>query len=240
MKKISQKMYVALTRGEVPAEVAHRIADATEFLGDSTDESTERDNYDILLAARAIASLVKRHKDITPIMPQIEEEVSTEMTRISEPVKAPEPAEPAIPSPIKKKESLVSKARKTKVETQKFLANFVPAAAYVLLPLLTIAYIALSALSVITIVGTTIAGILFFIVGLLYGVSQFSVFSGAAFFEIGLGLVGGGLAILLSVLIYNFLTRALPFCLREGSKGLKKIISDFTILRRELKKKGAK
>ena len=237
MKKISQKMYIALTRGEVPAEVAHRISEATEFLGDSTEESNERDNYDILLAARAISSLVKRHKDITPIMPKIEEEISTEMTRVSEAVKPAEAEAPIVKSPIKKKESLLAKVRKTSAEMQNFLSWFVPTAAYILLPLLTVAFIALAVISVAAIIATTIAGILFFIIGLLYGVSQFSVFAGAAFFEIGLGLLGGGLAILASILIYNFLTRTLPYCLKEGNKKLKEIISDFNAFRRELKKK---
>ena len=237
MNKISHKMYMALTRGGVPAETARRISEATEYLGDSTDESNERDNYDIVLAAKAISSLVRRHKDITPIMPKMSEEISGDMTRIGESVKSSDSPKPLVDSPIRKKVKLVDMVKKKSQSFQKAMSYIVPVAAYVLMALMFAANIVLAVASVAAIVAITVAGIVFFIIGLLYGVSQFSVFSGAAFFEIGIGLVGGGLAVLLSVLIFNFLTRTLPFCRKAGNLALKKLIYDFIALGNDIKKR---
>lgn len=242
MSKISQKMYSALTRGGVPAEVSRRIAETVDFLGESTEASNERDNYDILLTAKALSSLVKRHKDINPIMPQMPEEVSTDMTRVNAPVKPADAPKPISEEPAKVKRpnsqsSIIKSIRGMSPGMQKFMAYFMPCVWFLLIGLLVIACVAAAAATVAAMVAITVGGIILFFAGLLYGVSQFTVFKGAAFFEIGLALLSGGLAVLVSVLLYNFLTRTVPFCVKRGSAGLLKLNAEFTELRRKISSK---
>lgn len=241
MSKISQKMYSALIRGGVTAEVSRRIAESLDYLGESTEATNERDNYDILLAAKAVSSLVKRHKDIEPIMPQMPEEISTDMTRVNAAVKTPEiikiSEETPEPRPKKQKEepAIIKSIRGCSPGMQKFLSYLMPALWFLLIGLLTVACIAAVALSIAGVVVITVGGIILFFTGLLYGVSQFSVFTGAAFFEIGLALIAGGLSVLFSVLIYNFLTRTVPFCFKRGTSYFLRLNAEFTAFRRKLK-----
>ena len=241
MSKISQKMYSALTRGGISPDVARRFAENVEFLGESTDETNDRDNYDILLTAKALSSLVKRHRDITPIMPKLDDvAVSADMTRVNSPVRTTEPAEVSAAPDTKLRKasgepSIIKSIKKTSPGMQRFLTYLMPCVWFLLLGLLFIGCIAASIASICAVITVTVGGIILFFAGLLYGVSQFSVFTGAAFFEIGLSLILGGLAVGVSVLIYNFLTRTLPFCLKNGSRGLLKLNSAFTVFRNSLK-----
>lgn len=240
MSKISQKMYSALTRGGITPDVARRMAESVEFLGESTPETNERDNYDILLCAKALSSLVHRHKDTTPIMPKMAEDVSSDMTRVNAPVKSPEDIK-TLNEPKARKEkkesSVIKSIRKTSPEMQKFLVYFLPCVWFLLIGLLAVGCIAAAVLSIVAVITVTVGGIILFFAGLLYGVSQFPVFTGAAFFEIGLSLIIGGLSVLLSVLIFNFLTRTIPFCLKRGIRGLLKLNSEITAFRNNLRSK---
>ena len=245
MSKISHKMYSALTRGGVSPEVARRVAESVDFLRESTEQSDERDNYDILMTAKAISSLVNRHKDISPIMPQMPDEISSDMTRVNAAVGAnPDSAEsnsgadkPFITKNQKRESSFIKSIRRKSPGIQNFLAHFMPCIWYLLMVLLTVACIALIVLSIASMIVITVGGIVLFFSGLLYGVSQFSVFRGAAFFEIGLALGAGGLAVLFSVLIFNFLTRTVPFCLKRGTSALRKLCGELADLRRKLNRK---
>jgi len=241
MSKISQKMYSALMRGGIPQDVARRFAENVEFLGESTQDSNERDNYDILLCAKALSSLVKRHKDTTPIMPRMDSDISTDMTRVNTPVKpvAEVKSAPERPKPQRREKasSLLQRIKRTSPATQKFLANFLPFVWYLLIVLLFVLCIGAAILSIGAVIGTTVGGIILFFTGMLYGVSQLSLFSGAALFEIGLAFVIGGFAVALSVLIFNFLTRSIPFFLKQGTRELLKLNSEMAALRGELASK---
>lgn len=245
MSKISHKMYSALTRGGVSPEVARRVAESVDFLGESTEQSDERDNYDILMTAKAISSLVNRHKDINPIMPQMPDEISSDMTRVNAAVGAnPDSAEsnsgadkPFITKNQKRESSFIKSIRGKSPGLQKFLAYFMPCIWHILSALLKVACIALIALSIASMIVITVGGIVLFFSGLLYGVSQLSSFRGAAFFEIGLALSAGGLAVLFSVLLFNFLTRTVPYCFKRGTSALRNLNEELAVFRRKLNKK---
>ena len=67
----------------------------------------------------------------------------------------------------------------------------------------------------IVMIALTVSGILLFIIGLIYGVSQLEEFPAAALYEIGSGLVLGGAAALLTVLLYALVMGAIPSLTRK-------------------------
>ena len=60
-QKIADKLLIALRHLGVPNEFASKIADSVDFMGESNEESAERDNYEIVIIAKALKSLLKRH-----------------------------------------------------------------------------------------------------------------------------------------------------------------------------------
>lgn len=92
-------------------------------------------------------------------------------------------------------------------------------------------YIAATLASLAAMLGTAVCGTLLFLAGLLYGVSQISVFFGGAMFELGIALISGGLAVCMSVLLFNLLTRALPFCRKRVLILLSRLFSESASLR---------
>lgn len=237
MSKISQKLYSALTASGITPGAARHIAESVEFLGDSTEASRERDERDITLVAHALSSLVKRHVDTTPIIPKEEDDdvQNSEMTRVGTVVKAKPSAEETFIKKPRRHSPIIMSVRRRPIGTQKFLVHFLPCVWVFLMILLAVcsAFAALAALCAIICVSA--GGTVLFLAGMLYGVSQFSVFVGGAFFELGISLIIAALSVLFSVLLFNFLTRGVPFFLKTGMRSLVKINSEFTALRAALR-----
>lgn len=236
MSKISQKLYSALTASGITPGAARHIAESVEFLGDSTEASRERDERDISLVAHALSSLVKRHVDTTPIIPKDDEDVqNSEMTRVGNVVKTKPSAEETLIKKPRRHSPIIMSVRRRPIGTQKFLVHFLPCVWVFLMILLAVgsAFAALAALCAIICVSA--GGTVLFLAGMLYGVSQFSVFVGGAFFELGISLIIAALSVLFSVLLFNFLTRGVPFFLKTGMRSLVKVNSEFTALRAALR-----
>ena len=68
---------------------------------------------------------------------------------------------------------------------------------------LYILMILLRILCVVLLIAVTIAGVAFFAIGMVYGVSLLFSFKGAGIFEIGLSLIIGGVFVALGVILYN-------------------------------------
>ena len=84
--------------------------------------------------------------------------------------------------------------------------------------LLTLTVVGLTVSLLLLVLGVTVAGIAAFFIGLIYGVSQFSIFPAAAYYEMGIGLALGGISALLIVLMYWIITKLLPTALKAGIK----------------------
>ncbi len=231
MSKISQKLYVALTRSGVSSGAARHIAESVEFLGDSTVQSAERDDYEITIAAKALSSLVKRHLDTTPIIPSLQlDEQSSDMTRVGSPLKA-KPAEKGKKAEAGRSSAIILAARRSSPGTRRALSYILPCLSVLAMILVGALYIAATLASLAAMLGTAVCGTLLFLAGLLYGVSQISVFFGGAMFELGIALISGGLAVCMSVLLFNLLTRALPFCRKRVLILLSRLFSESASLR---------
>ena len=248
--RISNKLYGALLRCGTPPEVAALFAKNADFLGESSEETLERDNYEIMVTAKALSSLIKRHSSDSVIAPTPNQ---------SSPVKngAPLKSEPKVDEShtvvINKSDEADESDTKiekkangfwTKLENlppwlRNTLSIAIPVLMYIFMIVLTVAVIALIATCILGMIAMTIAGIILFIVGLLYGVSQINAFPAAAYYEIGLGLILGGSSALLIVLLYNLLSRLLPFLLRLGIKKLRMLVKAFSKFRAEMKDKAA-
>lgn len=237
MSKISQKLYVALTRCGVSHGVARHIAESAEFLGDSTPQSAERDEYDIMIVAKALSSLVRRHLDTTPIMPSLQLDAqSSDMTRVGSPLKPKENANKKNSDGAKVSSVIVS-ARKRSTRTRRALSYILPVMSAISVIVLGMFGILGTVIALGTLLGVSVCGTVLFFAGMLYGVSQISVFFGGAMFELGIALISGGIAVCLSVLLFNFLTRTLPFCLKRGMRALSRIFSESISLRDSLNEK---
>ncbi len=237
MSKISQKMYSVLLKGNVPADLARTVAESMEFLGESTAESTERDNYDITVIAKAMSSLVRRHKDDAPIMPKIDDVTSSDATRENSPIKPKIDIASTSASSIKRISPLARKFRNYPPKKRLTLSYFMIALS-VLGIIATVAVTVFTALlSIVGMVCSTVLGIVLFIIGIVSGVSQVGYFTGAVYFEIGIGLAGAGLGAILSILLYNLLTKLLPFLFKLCLSKLTDLISDLGSLCAETRSK---
>ncbi len=63
---------------------------------------------------------------------------------------------------------------------------------------------------VVLLIAVTISGVALFAIGMVYGVSQFFYFKGAAFFEMGLSLIIGGVFVAFGVMLYNSIGNFIP------------------------------
>ena len=246
--RISNKLYGALLRCGTPPEIAAIFAKNAEFLGESNEETMERDNYEIMVTAKALSSLIKRHADGESMPSAVPQNQSIKATT---PINDSRDANNQSDTVIIEKEDDGEDGNKAKRSVfwekleslpswlRSTLAFVLPALMYFFMIVLTVLVVVLIASCIIGMVAMTIAGIILFIVGLLYGVSQINVFPAAAYYEIGLGLVLGGASALLIVLLYNALTRLLPFGLRFGIKKLRKLTKAFSKFRAEMKDKAA-
>lgn len=252
--KISNKLYGALLRCGTPPEIAAEFAKNAEFLGESSNDTVERDNYDIMVVAKAMSSIIKRHSvtDVSITDPQqaiaqtivSPEKNTTEGNQSSDTVIITPQADDNEEKKSSKKE-IKRNVFWAKLETlpdwlRNTLAIGLPALMYVFMIILCVAVVGLIGACILGMIVMTIAGIIMFIVGLLYGVSQINVFPAAAYYEIGLGLILGGSSALLIVLLYNALTRLLPFALRIGIKKLRMLTKAFSNFREEMKEKASK
>ena len=68
--------------------------------------------------------------------------------------------------------------------------------------------------TLVSIIAVVAAGAAVSLVGIVYGVTQLFSFVSAGIFEIGLGITIAGVVVLLSVLLYNFAVRFLPWVIK--------------------------
>ena len=216
--RISNKLYGALLRCGTPPEIAANIAGTTDFLGESTEETREKDNYEIMVAAKALSAVIARHSD----KPSAEKALSSEPIRENAVIKL---SEPDAANSDELPEFLVKgkfwrwlRSKPSGVRTT--LSVIIPTLLHIGMILLSVLAVTLTAVCLVSMVAMTVAGIAMFIIGLLYGVTQLNSFPAAAYFEIGLGLILGGAAALLLVLFYNVVTGLLPTALKLGIKKL--------------------
>lgn len=249
-QKIADKLLVALRHLGVPNEFASRIADSVDFMGESNEESAERDNYEIVIIAKALKSLLTRHS-----FPMENSEM------FSEGYTAPEDID--LSGKCQDSESVDKFGNEfsgdadypvLEKENEKFwqglgrLPKFLRESITFILPilmtlgmiLLTLIVVGLTASLLLLVLGVTVAGIAAFFVGLIYGVSQISTFPAAAYYEMGLGLALGGISALLIVLMYWLITKILPTALKAGIKGLYRIMVKFKKFKASMRQNAAK
>lgn len=237
MSKLSQKLYGALCASGLTAGAARHIAESVEFLGDSSESSRERDERDILIAAHALASLVKRHTDPTPIIPSDESQKpeSSDMTRVGTPVRTVPSDEDNFIKKPRRHSPIIQSVRRRSLGTQRFLVHFLPCVWVFLMLLLAVGCAALALVALAAIICASAGGTVLFFAGMLYGVSQLSVFVGGALFELGISLIIAALAVLFSVLLFNLLTRTVPFLYKTGMRSLTSLNSEFAALKASLR-----
>ncbi len=96
-------------------------------------------------------------------------------------------------------------------------------------------------LCVVLLIAVTILGVALFAVGIVYGISQFFSFKGAAFFEMGLSFIIGGVFVALGVMLYNSIGNFIPKLqkwIKKRIRNIKSRIKDAKA-RMEKRRKGA-
>lgn len=93
---------------------------------------------------------------------------------------------------------------------------------------------------VLALIGIIIAGTALSLTGVIYGITVTFNTLPAGLFEIGLGIVIGGVAMLVGILIYNFAVRLLPLCIRYLSVFFGFVMRKIKELFRLVKKECAK
>lgn len=239
--KIAVKLYQALLRGGTPREISSSLAKSFEVFGSSDETTAERDNYEIMIISKAMSSLISRHADkLASVKDEfesaddecVETDVETAVVKFSEP-----DYEPVNDSDNKHKGRFWSFIESKPSWVRSVIINSIQFFMYLGMILLTCTVLCLTVACLLTMIGMTAAGIALFIIGLLYGVSQISVFPAAAYFEIGLGLILGGASALLIVILFNVLTRLLPFLLKIGVNKLTYLTANIRSFKRKLKSK---
>ncbi len=233
MLNISKKLLSTLLGFGVSEDVAGKLSASLESLGDSDAKSFERDNYEITVAAKALASLCQRHvKDNSPADEfNKETEAEYEVHKLDITEDSVDDSKPR----IKPESKFWKKLEAFPKFWRELVSWLLPALLAFGMILLTSLVIGLVIAFIVLMLGVTVAGIVLFIAGLLYGISQLKVFPAAAYYEIGFGLVIGGVASLLTVLCYNVITRLLPFALKAGNKAMKRLIIRFRRFRSEMR-----
>lgn len=233
-QKIADKLLIALRHLGVPNEFASKIADSVDFMGESNEESAERDNYEIVIIAKALKSLLKRHS-----FPMESDELFVEAYTETDNVnlgddrnsdtndditkELPHTADYPVTEKSLENDKFWQRLRRM----PKFLRNSItftlPILMYLGMILLTLTVVGLTVSLLLLLIGVTVVGIAAFFIGLIYGVSQFNIFPAAAYYEMGLGIALGGISALLIVLMYWIITKLLPSALKSGIKKLYKI-----------------
>jgi hypothetical protein len=92
-------------------------------------------------------------------------------------------------------------------------------------------------LGVLALIGIVGAGSALSLVGIIFGVTQLFSFVPAGIYEIGLGVIIAGAVLFVSVLIYNFIIRFIPWLIKKVAKLLvfvfKKLKDLFYYIRKE-------
>ncbi len=250
-QKIADKLLSALRHLGVPNEIASKIADSVDFMGESNEESAERDNYDIVIIAKAFRSLLKRHS-----LTMEGDKMFTETYTAPDDVSLADDSNRETIDTITKEPTLTADypATDTIRENEKFwqalkqMPKFLRETITLVLPilmalgmiLLTLTVVGLTVSLLLLVLGVTVAGIASFFIGLIYGVSQYSIFPAAAYYEMGLGLALGGISSLLIVLMYWLITKLLPTVLKTGINKLYIIIVKFKKFKADMRQSVAK
>lgn len=93
---------------------------------------------------------------------------------------------------------------------------------------------------VLAMLAIVVAGTAMSLVGIIYGVTQLFVSLPIGLFELGLGVVIGGVTMLSGILIYNFAVRLLPYLMRYWVVFLRFVLRQIRRLYRFIKKECAK
>ncbi len=236
MLNISKKLLSTLVGFGVSDDLAAKIASSFEGLGDSSESSFERDNYEITVAAKALSSLIDRHnKKTTPADEFNEDKKSAEEYEVHKLDVSENRESKSKEIKVRKESKFWANLEKCPKGLRVILSYLLPFLIFVGMVLLTCVTVAVVTACIAIMLAITVAGIVLFIAGLLYGISQLNVFPAAAYYEIGVGLIIGGVSALLTVLFYNVVTRLLPFALKSGIKMLNKLMIRFRRFRCEMR-----
>ena len=230
-QKIADKLLSALRHLGVPNEIASKIAESVDFMGESNEDSAERDNYEIVIIAKALKSLLKRHS-----FPIESDEMYTEAYTSPEDAyladvgtgdttddianELSQTADYPITDNIRENEKFWQALKRMPKSLRGIITFTLPVLMALGMVLLTLTVVGLTVSLLLLVLGVTVAGIAAFFIGLIYGVSQFSIFPAAAYYEMGIGLALGGISALLIVLMYWIITKLLPTALKAGIKKL--------------------
>ncbi|MBQ6263003.1 MAG: hypothetical protein IJK58_05760 [Clostridia bacterium] len=105
------------------------------------------------------------------------------------------------------------------------------AASYVLTVILRI-------VCVVLLIAVTISGVALFAVGIVYGISQFFTFKGAAYFEMGLSFIIGGVFVALGVMLYNSIGNFIPKLQKWIKKRIRNIKARIKDAKYRMEKRG--
>lgn len=197
---------------------ARILTEGTDFLGMCSDDTASNDRSDIQSAADALASLVKRHST----------ERDTAHSHVPVQNEAFAPEDDHIDSPA------LSRLRRLPRGISLMLLFGVSALLCLALILSALIAITAALAVILMIIGVTVSGMLLFFVGIVYGVSQLQLFRAAGFFEIGMGLTLGGIATLLTVLLFNTVKCAIPKLFRMSRQSIKSALLNIRQLRRKI------
>ncbi|MBR5632890.1 MAG: hypothetical protein IKW68_02840 [Clostridia bacterium] len=248
-QKIADKLLVALRHLGVPNEFASRIADSVDFMGESNEESAERDNYEIVIIAKALKSLLTRHSIPIENSGGFTEATEAETVRISVESHDEKSLDDFVkdltdtadyPEVDKGNERFWQALSKMPKFFRECITFTLPVLMTIGMILLTLVVVGLTASLLLLVLGVTVAGIAAFFIGLIYGVSQISTFPAAAYYEMGLGLALGGISALLIVVMYWLITKILPTALKAGIKGLYRIMVKFKKFKASMRQNAAK
>lgn len=98
--------------------------------------------------------------------------------------------------------------------------------------------IILRILCVILLIAVTISGVALFAIGMVYGISQLFSFKGAAYYEMGLSLIIGGVFIAVGVMLYNSIGNFIPKFQKWITKRIRNIRSRIRDARNRMVKEG--
>ena len=213
----------SLSENGVAGEAAEKIVSSLELNNDG--ELTFEDENSAFFAARNLSAILRKFGP----------EGSVEKIGPEEQIEPSEKETDAVYDGRLKK---LSKAPRWAALSLSVLLWILLAAAKILVYALAVV---LCVLSVIVIIAATVAGIVLFLTGFLYGISQIGVFNAAALYEIGFALILGGICALIALLTFNFLLHTIPYLTRKTnkliSKGHADIIGFMKSLRKVVKKR---
>ena len=212
MNIFSEKLFAAMVRNGISQSTAARLSGHLAELWGTDRQLTAEDLKDIERIASSMSDVILRQHTET------------------RPDNFPEQIQPAI---VKKKREGMPNSKfftwlaKSSKGVRVSLSYIIPALLILAAVVTVIASAVLIAALILMTVAATAAGILLFITGLLYGISQLHVFYGAGLYEIGLGLVLGSLSAAATVLLYNAVIKGIPFCAKFALRHISSALSNF-------------